>query len=81
MMGLGDDASDLAAATIATAALNDATTAYVASQAPSCAAGYTPVAGGCQLTSAVTGTVSASGSPGLLIILAIGAYLLMQGKH
>ena len=76
MQGIGDDVTS-----ITTAALNDATAAYVATQQPSCPIGYVAYGSTCQLASAVTGSVSASGNPGMLILIAIGAYLLMKGNR
>jgi hypothetical protein len=73
MQGLGDDVTD-----IATAALNDATTAYVTTQTPTCPPGYTwnVAAAGCSYTS----TTTTAGSPGFIIVLLIGAFLLSGGK-
>jgi hypothetical protein len=73
MQGLGDDVTD-----IATTALNDATAAYVTTQAPTCPPGYTwnVAAGGCAYSS----TTATGGNPGFIILLLIGAFLMSGGK-
>lgn len=69
---LGDDGT-----TIATAALSDATAAFIATQQAACPTGYVfnPAVNGCQL---VAGVATGSASPGMLLLLAIGAYLLFE---
>ena len=70
---MGDDGT-----TIATAALSDATAAFIATQQAACPTGYVfnPAVNGCQLVAGATATGSAS--PGMLLLLALGAYLLFE---
>lgn len=76
MGSLGDDVSN-----ITTAALNDAATAYIATQQPACPTGtvFNSAVGTCQAIGSVT--ASGSASPGMLILLAIGAFILFKGNR
>ena len=74
MGSLGDDVTG-----ITTAALNDAAAAYIATQQPGCPAGYVfnAAVGACQAVGTVTATGTAS--PGMLILIALAAYLFLKG--
>ena len=76
-MGIGDVTP---LTTTIDTALNDATAAYIATQQPTCPPGYifNTATGACQYGTAVTGAISGNG--GLLILLAIGAFLFLSKR-